>query len=46
MFALFQHLDPRANIDGNAILTSDDIKVIDHRILHLSAVRNVQLLVI
>ena len=46
IFQSLGHPDPKAKLDGNAVLLSKDLsfELIDHRILHLSAVRNCQLL--
>ena len=43
--AFMKNPDPRARIDGNAIMVADDrqLKVVDSRILHLSGVRNCSL---
>ena len=40
-----KHPDPKARIDGNAILVADDspFKVSDTRVIHLSGVRNAHL---
>ena len=42
-FDISESLDPRARIDGNATLVSEDMLIHDHRVLHISAVRNAQL---
>ena len=46
IFKSLGHPDPKAKLDGNAVLISKDLPLIleDHRVLHLSAVRNCQLL--
>ena len=46
IFRTLGHPDPKAKLDGNAILLAESLpfEVEDHRVLHLSAVRNCQLL--
>ncbi len=46
IFSSLGHPDPKAKLDGNAVLVAEglSVRVEDHRVLHLSAVRNCQLL--